>query len=76
MPDQAPYAAIVVAAASPEIPVPLVEQLLPDGRMVIPVGTRHDQVITLVQPTTDGFTREPIERAVFVPLIGEHGFAE
>ncbi len=73
---EAPFAGIVVAAASPEIPVPLVDQLLPDGRLVIPIGSRHDQVITLIRPTKDGFTREPIERAVFVPLIGEHGFAD
>jgi len=75
-PDDAPFAAIVVAAASPEVPVPLVEQLLPDGRLVIPIGTRRNQVITLVRPTQDGFTREPLEPAVFVPLVGEHGFAE
>jgi protein-L-isoaspartate(D-aspartate) O-methyltransferase len=74
--DEAPFAAIVVAAASPEVPVPLVDQLLPDGRLVIPIGTRRDQVITLVRPTEDGFTREPLEPAVFVPLVGEHGFAE
>jgi protein-L-isoaspartate(D-aspartate) O-methyltransferase len=74
--DYAPYAGIVVAAASPEIPVPLVEQLLPDGRLVIPIGSRYEQVITLVRPTDEGFTREPLERAVFVPLVGEHGFAE
>jgi protein-L-isoaspartate(D-aspartate) O-methyltransferase len=75
-PDQAPYAAIVVAAASPQIPVPLVEQLLPDGRLVIPVGGRSEQVITLVQRTDDGFSRQPLEPAVFVPLLGEHGFGE
>ena len=74
--DEAPFAAIVVAAASPEIPVPLVEQLAPDGRLVIPIGPRHDQVITLVRPAAEGFTREPLEPAVFVPLVGEHGFAE
>jgi protein-L-isoaspartate(D-aspartate) O-methyltransferase len=76
VPSQAPFAAIVVAAASPGVPVPLVEQLLPDGRLVLPIGTRFDQVITLVRPTNDGFTREPIEPAVFVPLVGEHGFTE
>jgi len=73
-PVHAPFAGIVVAAAAPEVPVPLVEQLLPDGRLVIPIGSRFDQVITLVRPTEDGFTREPIEPAVFVPLVGEHGF--
>jgi len=73
-PEHAPYAAIVVGAAAPGVPVPLVEQLLPDGRLVLPLGTRSEQVITLVQRTDDGFTREPIEPAVFVPLLGEHGF--
>ena len=74
VPEEAPFAAIVVAAAAPDIPVPLVEQLLPDGRLVLPIGSRLEQVITLVRRTTDGFTREPIEPAVFVPLLGEHGF--
>jgi protein-L-isoaspartate(D-aspartate) O-methyltransferase len=73
-PDDAPFAGIVVGAASPRIPVPLVEQLLTDGRLVIPVGQRSEQEITLVRRTDDGFTQEPIEPAVFVPLIGEHGF--
>jgi protein-L-isoaspartate(D-aspartate) O-methyltransferase len=76
VPDAAPFAAIVVAAASPEVPVPLVDQLMADGRLVIPIGTRREQVITLVRPTDEGFTREPLEPAVFVPLIGEHGFAD
>jgi protein-L-isoaspartate(D-aspartate) O-methyltransferase len=75
LPAEAPFAAIVVAAAAPDVPVPLVEQLLPDGRLVIPIGSRLEQVITLVRPTADGFAREPIEPAVFVPLLGEHGFA-
>jgi protein-L-isoaspartate(D-aspartate) O-methyltransferase len=74
VPDDAPFAAIVVAAAAPDVPVPLVEQLLPDGRLVVPIGSRWEQVITLVRPTADGFTREPLEPAVFVPLLGEHGF--
>lgn len=74
--DEAPFAGIVVAAAAPQIPVPLVDQLLPDGRLVIPTGTRFEQVITLVRRTEDGFTQEPGEPAVFVPLLGEHGFGE
>jgi protein-L-isoaspartate(D-aspartate) O-methyltransferase len=74
-PDEARFAGIVVAAAAPQVPVPLVEQLLPDGRLVLPIGTRLSQVITLVQPTDDGFVQEPVEPAVFVPLLGEHGFS-
>ena len=76
MPDDAPFAGILVAAASPQVPVPLVEQLLPDGRLVIPIGSRSEQVITLVRRTDDGFAQEPVEPAVFVPLVGEHGFAD
>jgi protein-L-isoaspartate(D-aspartate) O-methyltransferase len=76
VPQEAPFAAILVAAASPEVPVPLVEQLTIDGRLVLPIGSRSEQVITLVRRTADGFTREPIESAVFVPLLGEHGFGE
>jgi protein-L-isoaspartate(D-aspartate) O-methyltransferase len=75
-PDESPFAGVVVAAAAPQIPSPLVEQLLPDGRLVIPIGTRFEQVITLVRPTEEGFTQEPVEPAVFVPLLGEHGFGE
>lgn len=74
VPEEAPFAAIVVAAAAPDVPLPLVEQLLPDGRLVVPIGSRWEQVITLVQPTADGFVRQPLEPAVFVPLLGEHGF--
>ena len=74
-PEEAPFAGIMVAAAAPQVPVPLVEQLVPDGRLVIPIGTRWEQVITLVRPTTDGFAQEPVEPAVFVPLLGEHGFS-
>lgn len=74
-PDDAPFAGIVAAAAAPQIPVPLVEQLLADGRLVIPIGTRSEQIITLVRRTEDGFTQEPVEPAVFVPLLGAHGFS-
>lgn len=75
-PDAAPFAGILAAAAAPQVPFPLVEQLLPDGRLVLPVGSRWEQVITLVRRTEDGFTQEPVEPAIFVPLLGEHGFGE
>jgi protein-L-isoaspartate(D-aspartate) O-methyltransferase len=75
-PGNAPFAAILAAAAAPQVPVPLVEQLEADGRLVLPIGTRFEQVITLVRRTDDGFTQEPVEPAIFVPLLGEHGFGE
>lgn len=70
----APYDAILVAAASPEIPAPLVEQLAPAGRMVIPLGDRTNQTLTLVQREQDGIRTSTIADVRFVPLLGEFGF--
>ena len=70
----APYHAILVAAGGPEIPPPLVEQLTPDGRMIIPLGAKGAQTLTLVRRTAAGVRATPIGEARFVPLVGEHGF--
>jgi protein-L-isoaspartate(D-aspartate) O-methyltransferase len=72
----APYHAILVAAGGPEIPPPLVEQLTPGGRMIIPLGAKGAQTLTLVQRMAEGggIRATPIGEARFVPLVGEHGF--
>jgi protein-L-isoaspartate(D-aspartate) O-methyltransferase len=70
----APYDAILVAAASPEIPTPLVEQLAPGGRMVIPLGDRANQTLTLVRREADGLRCTTVADVRFVPLLGEFGF--
>lgn len=71
----APYDAIIVAAASPDVPAPLVEQLAPGGRLLLPLGPRTTQVLTLVTRNADDtVTRTPILDAIFVPLLGKHGF--
>lgn len=70
----APYQAIVVAAGGPAVPPPLIEQLGPGGRLLIPLGRRGAQVLTLIERTERGLTRRPVGNARFVPLIGEHGF--
>jgi protein-L-isoaspartate(D-aspartate) O-methyltransferase len=70
----APYDAILVAAASPEIPGPLVEQLAPGGRMVIPLGDRTGQTLTLVERHGDEVRTRTITDVRFVPLLGEFGF--
>jgi len=71
----APYHAILVAAGGPEIPPPLVEQLAPGGgRMIIPLGAKGAQTLTLVRRTEAGIRATPIGDARFVPLVGEHGF--
>jgi protein-L-isoaspartate(D-aspartate) O-methyltransferase len=76
-PPGAPYDAILVTAASPGIPTPLREQLDPDGgRLVIPVGDREGQWLTVVERHADEWTERPMEPVVFVPLIGAHGYGE
>ncbi len=75
--SMAPFDAMIVAAASPDIPTPLVEQLVPGGRLVIPVGTLESQTLTLVTRdlSGDGFEAVPVHDVRFVPLLGEFGFA-
>jgi protein-L-isoaspartate(D-aspartate) O-methyltransferase len=70
----APYDAILVSAASPDIPRPLVEQLTPSGRLVIPLGELESQTLTLVQREGDGIRTSTIGDVRFVPLLGEFGF--
>lgn len=70
----APYDAIVVAAGGPEIPTPLVEQLALGGRLLIPLGDRGAQTLTLIERDTEGTRQTPLGAALFVPLLGEHGF--
>lgn len=70
----APYDAILVAAASPDIPAPLVEQLALGGKMIIPVGDRIAQVLTVVERREDGIHTRSVSDVRFVPLLGEFGF--
>jgi len=72
----APYDAILVSAASPEVPAPLVDQLAPGGRMVIPLGDRTSQVLTLVERRPEGVRTSTIADVRFVPLVGEFGFRQ
>jgi protein-L-isoaspartate(D-aspartate) O-methyltransferase len=70
----APYDAILVAAASPEVPAPLVEQLAPGGRLIIPLGDRQSQALTLVRRVGDALERSTVADVRFVPLLGQFGF--
>jgi protein-L-isoaspartate(D-aspartate) O-methyltransferase len=72
----APYDAILVSAASPNIPTPLVEQLASGGRMVIPLGDRDAQTLTLVERLGDSVRTRTIGDVRFVPLVGEFGFSQ
>lgn len=70
----APFDAVVVAAASPSIPDPLVRQLRIGGRLVIPLGNLGSQRLTLGIRTEEGLDTAVIEDVRFVPLLGQHGF--
>ena len=71
----APYDAILVTAAAPAVPPALLEQLAPGGRMLVPLGDRNEQTLTLFVRTADGTTREDITACTFVPLLGRFGWA-
>jgi protein-L-isoaspartate(D-aspartate) O-methyltransferase len=70
-PEEAPFDAIMVTAAAPEIPSALLEQLKPGGRMVIPVGPAHaDQMLLLIEKTAAGdIRRREVLPVAFVPLV-------
>lgn len=70
----APYDAILVTAGGPEVPAPLVDQLAPGGRLLIPIGERGAQTLMLVERTGEGVRQQTLGSALFVPLLGEHGF--
>ncbi len=73
-PQEAPYNAIIVTAAAPSVPQPLLEQLAPNGRLVLPVGSAHRQILQKWWPEGEGFLHEDFSPVAFVPLIGEHGW--
>ena len=69
--EEVPFDVIIVAAAPDHIPQPLIDQLAPDGSLIIPVGRFHQQLI-VVHKTTDGSVRKRVVAPVaFVPMTGE-----
>ena len=75
-PEDAPFDGILVAAAAPEIPKPLVEQLRIGGRLVIPIGASGDQKLMVVECFADRLENRQLCECVFVPLIGMYGWKE
>lgn len=75
-PELAPYDGIIVGAAAPQIPESLVEQLKIGGRLVIPVGTRDEQEVIVIERTDSGIKKELHEPVRFVPLIGRGAWKE
>lgn len=76
-PEHAPYDAITVTAAAPEVPAPLLAQLDEMAVLVIPTGSRHQQQELLrLQLRRGKIVEEKLAPVAFVPLIGEHGWEE
>lgn len=76
VPEHAPYDAILVSAAFPRVPPPLVSQLADGGRLVQPIGGGGDEDVVLFEKRDERLRRVRIVTgARFVPLVGRHGFA-
>lgn len=73
-PGGAPYDGVLITAATPSIPSPLVEQLAEGGRLVAPVGSRDLQELVRLTRKGHDLTRESFGGVVFVPLLGEYGW--
>jgi protein-L-isoaspartate(D-aspartate) O-methyltransferase len=76
LPKYAPYDAIIVTAAAPKAPQPLLDQLAPGGRLVIPVGSSGAQDLQSWMRQGDDFDHDSVLPVAFVPLRGEHGWKE
>jgi protein-L-isoaspartate(D-aspartate) O-methyltransferase len=76
--DAAPFDAILVAAGGPRVPEKLREQLAIGGRLVIPVGEegKHQNLLKITREEEDKYEEEDLGPVMFVPLVGEYGWAE
>jgi protein-L-isoaspartate(D-aspartate) O-methyltransferase len=76
LPEHAPFDAIIVTAAAPHTPAPLLDQLADGGRMVIPVGNRGVQQLRLIHRRDQEFVETNVLDCRFVPLVGRAAYPE
>ena len=72
--EHAPFQGIMVTAAAPEVPQPLLDQLAEGGKLVMPVGSRGSQLLQLYRREGGQIICEDLTPVAFVPLIGDHGW--
>ena len=73
-PEAAPFDRIIITAASPRIPLPLIEQLKEGGKLILPLGESMSQVLTVVEKRHDKLDSIQVCGCVFVPLVGKFGW--
>ncbi len=73
--EASPFDRIIITAASPKIPLPLIGQLADNGKLILPKGESFSQVLTLVEKKEGKLKSTDICGCVFVPLVGEYGWA-
>ena len=73
--EHSPYDAILVSAAAPDVPRPLLEQLAEGGRIVVPLGDMEEQMLVMLTRHGESFERRDIAPVRFVPLWGTHGWS-
>ena len=77
LPDRPPFDAIIITAAFPRVPPPLIDQLAVNGRLVQPIGPGGEEDVMVFQASPDGLgPGRPITKAFFVPLYGRHGYPQ
>lgn len=76
--DRAPYDRVLVTAAAPDVPPRLIQQLKPEGLLIVPVGGRFfpQDLVRLVKTRDGHIQRTSLGGVAFVPLVGEHGFKD
>ena len=73
-PDEAPFDRIIVTAGGPSIPPPLVQQLADGGRMVLPVGSSENQILTVVENVVGEIRQRTHGECKFVKLVGKYAW--
>jgi|Deesub1362B_J571_1020462.scaffolds.fasta_scaffold00228_33 protein-L-isoaspartate(D-aspartate) O-methyltransferase len=72
--EEAPYDRIFVTASAPDVPKPLIDQLKPGGKMVLPIGHFMQNLVIVEKDEMEGIKKKPWGAVRFVPLVGEYGF--